>query len=414
MLVLADARENNNKFWGAKLSDSGDVECSWGRVGSKGQSKTFAGAGQAFFDSRANEKRRGGYHEVALVNSPRSQAVAVTSSAVKAQIASANPHVNSLLERLAVANRHEIFVLSGGQIDVSLDGVVSTPVGVIDAAAIASARAVLSKLSGYHDSRNFNAPAFITELEHYLTLVPQKVSARRGWHTTFLLEDQAIAKQSAFLDQLEVSIQAATAASSVQCTPVPKTFEVQLELIEDKRTLVAIEKMFKATLHSQHVSSHLRPIRAFNVSIASMAGAFEDVGRRIGGIQKLWHGTRTYNLLSILKHGLIIPRSGGSYQLTGRMFGDGLYFSSESSKSLNYSCGYWDKTSKLETNCFMFLADVAMGRPFVSGYRGTSGYPVSGYDSVWAKPGQSGVRNHEMIVYDTKQANLTTLVEFSN
>jgi poly [ADP-ribose] polymerase len=59
----------------------------------------------------------------------------------------------------------------------------------------------------------------------------------------------------------------------------------------------------------------------------------------------------------------------------------------------------------------MFLADVAMGKPY---------YPTSscrslpsGYNSMFAKAGQSGVLNNEMIVYNLFQASLKFLVEFS-
>lgn len=40
--------------------------------------------------------------------------------------------------------------------------------------------------------------------------------------------------------------------------------------------------------------------------------------RNWGNEMMLWHGTRAFNILSIFKVGLIIPRSGGSYHITGR------------------------------------------------------------------------------------------------
>ena len=113
----------------------------------------------------------------------------------------------------------------------------------------------------------------------------------------------------------------------------------------------------------------------------------------------------------LLKSGLIVPKAGGSVQITGRMFGDGVYFSDQSTKSLNYSYGFWDGKSR-DNNCFMFLADVAMGKYHIPG----GGYGMrsipSGHDSCYAKAGTGGVRNNEMIVYRTSQANLRYLVEF--
>ena len=62
----------------------------------------------------------------------------------------------------------------------------------------------------------------------------------------------------------------------------------------------------------------------------------------------------------------------------------------------------------------MFIADVAMGKIYTptSSYDGP--FPKNGYDSVFAKGGMSGVQNNEMIVYQTNQANLKYLVEFTN
>jgi hypothetical protein len=58
----------------------------------------------------------------------------------------------------------------------------------------------------------------------------------------------------------------------------------------------------------------------------------------------------------------------------------------------------------------MFLAEVAMGNYQVP--RGpTSKKPDKGYDSYYAKAGTSGVRNNEMIVFDTNQIKLKYILE---
>ena len=94
------------------------------------------------------------------------------------------------------------------------------------------------------------------------------------------------------------------------------------------------------------------------------------------------------------------------------MFGDGLYFSSQSTKSLNYAQGYWDGGPR-DNNCFMFLCDVAMGTYHVPSGP-SSQLHKHGHDSIWAKPGKSGIQNDEMIVFRTSQVNIRYLVEFSD
>jgi poly [ADP-ribose] polymerase len=93
------------------------------------------------------------------------------------------------------------------------------------------------------------------------------------------------------------------------------------------------------------------------------------------------------------------------------MFGNGVYFSDQSTKSLNYAAGYWDGKASDE-RCYMFLADVAMGRPWHPDRTGASVKPPAGYDSVYARGGKDRVLNNEMIVYRTSQVNLKHLVEF--
>ena len=60
----------------------------------------------------------------------------------------------------------------------------------------------------------------------------------------------------------------------------------------------------------------------------------------------------------------------------------------------------------------MFLADVAMGNAYTPTSASRHSLPRSGFDSTFAKAGDSGVQNNEMIVYRTSQANLRYLVEF--
>jgi len=163
-------------------------------------------------------------------------------------------------------------------------------------------------------------------------------------------------------------------------------------------------------MNSSHSCSHLKLNEAYTVKISTMKDKFEKQGKPIGNIRQLWHGTRVANVLSILHKGLFIPPSSASF-CTGRMFGDGIYFSDQSTKSLNYSYGYWDGGSR-DNNCFMFLCDVSLGKPYIprGGFSGNK--PPAGYNSTFAKAGQSGVQNNEFIVYDTVQCNLVYLCNF--
>jgi poly [ADP-ribose] polymerase len=92
------------------------------------------------------------------------------------------------------------------------------------------------------------------------------------------------------------------------------------------------------------------------------------------------------------------------------MFGDGVYFSDQSTKSLNYCTGFWGGGAS--QRAFMILSDVAMGKIYepTRSFRGS----VSAHgDSVFAKPGKAGIMNNEMVVARTSQIMSKVLCEFS-
>ena len=188
-------------------------------------------------------------------------------------------------------------------------------------------------------------------------------------------------------------------------------FNVKLALVADDDVFGRIKRMYSASGSRGHESSRLKPTRAYDVSIPHMSAAFKSDGERVGNVKLLWHGTRMFNVLSILKRGFVLPSQLSTVQTTGAMYGPGLYFSANSTKSLNYSYGYWDG-GRRDSNCYMFLADVAMGREYIP--RGGGNGKKQGFDSCWAKPGESGVINDEQIVYRTSQANIKYLVEFDD
>ena len=419
MFVLTDATNNNNKFWEATLYDNNDCLCRWGRVGADGQSKMFNGIGKYGMESKIREKTGKGYREVQVMGKAAS-AEQVSKTQLKevatSELAGKDPILKELVTRLAEANKHQIMQASGGQMHLDLStGIISTPVGVVTLDNIQAARKDLLIMAKYVETNDFDANKFVSTLNEYLMLVPQKVGHSRGWHRDFLENKASLQRQNTLLDQLETSVdlaskQLASAAKQSGTAAPSQIFDVKISVVEDKKIISAIEKIYKAGYNQMHASRNLKPYKVYEVELPHMAKAYETDGATLSNIMRLWHGTRAFNVLSILKNGLIIPKNTGTYQITGRMFGDGLYFSDQSTKSLNYSYGYWDGSAK-DNECFMFLADVGMGKYYVPN-SSNSRLPMAGYDSTFAQAGKSGVHNNEMIVYRTPQANLKYLVEF--
>lgn len=423
--VCTSAQGNNNKVWEYTKYDDGSTLFKWGRIGGTIQQQIKHVSDrelERLVHEKLHKRGEASYKEIKVVTDaptgptgPASKHL-VKEAAVK-QLGAGDRALMELVQRLAEANKHELHAASGGKLDIDLNtGIISTPVGVVTKNNIAEARKLLSQLQPHVAKKSFETKPFMDTLNEYLMLVPQTVGRTRGWHTYFIPDDSALQKQNTLLDQLEASADLAAArlstAKQQKIADLPELFDARLKVVVERDIARMVEKKFMETINRSHESRNLRPVQVYEVELPRAKSAYETDGAKLSNQWLLWHGTRMFNVLSILKSGLIIPRSGGSFHITGRMFGDGLYFSDQSTKSLNYAYGYWDGGSR-DKNCFMFMVDVAMGKYYVPG----GGYGMrsipAGYDSCYAKAGTGGVRNNEMIVYRTSQANLRYLVEFN-
>jgi poly [ADP-ribose] polymerase len=128
-----------------------------------------------------------------------------------------------------------------------------------------------------------------------------------------------------------------------------------------------------------------------------------------------WHGTRRANMIGITTKGLLIRPSGVTH--AGSMYGDGIYWATNSTKSINYCDvrgSYWAQgTNK---TAYLFLGDVAFGNQKIAG--GSHFYNKSNikpYHSVFAKAG-GAVYNDELITYSPtgphQQHALRYIIEF--
>lgn len=424
--IKSDVGNNNNKFWYITLFDNGDVLTEWGRVGDKGQSKMFPGAGAGFLEKKCREKEsyRNGeipYRKLNVVESNSTITVSKQAAAqsdlkeiAKKQIKSNNPIVVKLLEYLAKVNAHQITTATGGKITYSdTTGLFSTPLGIVTQENIDQARAILTDIGDLVADRKWNDKlGGLTN--DYMMLVPQDIGHKRLDTRDFWADLNKVQAQGQILDNLQASLVTATSTPARKTTvdvPEAQVFDCQLHLIDDKKEIDRIRAFYRKTRQSIHQSSSLDVKTVYSVVINTVNAAFAKDGAKMTNIWELWHGTRASNLLSILKAGLIIPPT-SSPHVCGRMYGDGLYFSDQSTKSLNYATGYWNGGAR-DNNCFMFLCSVAMGNPYTPSGSFSGRSAPKGYDSTFAKAGKSGVMNNEMIVYRLGQAKLDRLIEFS-
>lgn len=124
----------------------------------------------------------------------------------------------------------------------------------------------------------------------------------------------------------------------------------------------------------------------------------------------LWHGSPTFNFISILENGFSLKKAKFG------MFGKGIYFAPSFDKSRGYcsvSGARWrgdkDKTA------FLALAEVATGNPLYTSssctHSNRTNLPEQ-YNSLWARKGAELYRD-EVIVYDSSATRIKYIVETS-
>lgn len=437
-----DILKNSNKVWEGKVFADGTFEASWGRVGGtmQSESKPFGSvdAANAYMNKKIAEKTKPKtdkvtgmttmYEKVDTVDTkdvpivtggsarPKADKTQLSQIAKK-QISHSNPVVAQLIDRLARENIHDIVAATGGKMSFDdTTGLFSTPLGVVTQETVDEARGLLVELGDFVAASDYGNGDFVDKMQRYMRRIPQDLGYGKITPQTVLPDLNAVQRQNSILDSLEASLKmvenrAAAQGKKQVKVDEPKVFDLQLDFIEDGKMMDRLRKLYRDTRKDMHVCSHLDVKRAFTVDLKSMRTAYEPVSARLGNEMELWHGTRTCNLLSILKGGLVVPpRSSG--HVTGRMFGDGIYGATASTKSLNYAYGYWGGGNR-QDNCFMFLCKFALGKAYTP--RGTydGPFPKPGYDSIFAKAGASGVQNDEIIVFRTDQVNLMYLLEFT-
>ncbi len=426
-LVMVDATENNNKIWVGKLFDDDSVRTEWGRVGAGMQSKDFPSGGEKFLESKKKEKENKGYREIQSVGTDKNGSIAtsVKSASNKdlediaiSDICPTDNVIKDLVKFLVAENRHQIHQSSGGKVQVNTSGLVTTVTGdILAKTAVEEAKDILSKMEPLISKSDFSSKKYIKFIQDYLMLVPQSVSAQKGWHESFFNSHNTVQKQFDFLDQLDKSIEMYNDLKKQSATPtqtkkqLEKIFKFTLKEVSDKNVIAKIVKMHDDTKQKMHTGYGMKVKRVYEVDHQEQSQKFALYGAKLDDHRDLFHGSSSGNWLSILKSGLKITPPSTSY-ISGKAFAEGIYFASQSTKSLNYAIGYWGggKSNRV----FLSVNQVAMGKYQIPP-RSTSSRPDKGYDSYWAKPGStSNLINDEMIIFNEGQYNPKYLVEFEN
>ncbi len=410
-LIYVEVDRNSNKVWQGTVLDDGSLIAQWGRVGNQLQSKTYqlnsVILAQNKFARTKRQKLRKGYTEAQIVKQDCSYDFELKDEdleliAAKQIEHGKDPRAKQLIRYLVAVNIHNITTQTNIDYDAAT-GNFSTPLGLVTSDAIAEARDYLIEIANAKNNRTTR-----TLINNYLRLIPQNLGSKIDYTRFYTLQE--IQRQSEILNALSASIYQPSDGQS-------KVFECSIKRVPGstlagKRTFRQIRSIYESTINKNHLSASYKLRRLYEIDIPSMNKVFTKKAAEIGNVKLHWHGTRASNLLSILKQGLIIPPANAA-QCTGRMFGNGIYGSEQSTKALNYATNYWNTSGDNNQRVYMLLCDFAMGKEYhlANNYRGN--FPIKGYDSTYIKPGSNNIMNQESIVYDPAQVKIKYLCEFA-
>lgn len=410
-LIYVEVGENSNKVWQGSVQSDGTFIAEWGRVGNALQSKHHCLGSVTLardkFERTKRQKLRKGYTKAQLVTLDTPQTNVIAAEELEA-IASKqirhgrDPRAKELIRYLVKSNIHQITSQTNISYNAATGG-FTTPLGIVTPQAIAQARQYLLQIAA---TRNSNKYRLRQLLSKYLRLIPQALGSKID--ESQFCSSQEIQRQYEILNALDAAVTVDEESRPIFECAIAR---VPGSTIEGKQTFRHINQLYKSTINQNHVAAKYKLRRVYKLDIPSMQEAFAAKTKAIGNVKQHWHGTKASNLISILKQGLIIPAADAT-QCTGRMFGNGIYGSEQSTKALNYATNYWNPSGEDEERVFMLLCDFAMGKEYHPQGSNRS-FPALGSDSTYVAPGTASTINQESIVYSIDQVNIKYLCEFS-
>jgi poly [ADP-ribose] polymerase len=323
------------------------------------------------------------------------------------------PDCQRIVQQFLDENVHAITTSTAGALKFTSRG-LETPLGPVTLSHIDSARFELHKIKNLISPQTHTADrnnrVIIDANNNYYSKIPHDLGSKIK-ESDWIVTDQKLLDEYELLDQLAAAVQAGITADGAT-TPVQ---DFHLEPLTDPELVTQIINAVRNSKAENHRYLDVWKWDVKNIytlEVKKDRAAFEKDGAKLSNQISLFHGSKNQNCLSILLNGLIIPPYSPGH-CSGRAFGDGLYFASSSTKSLNYSTGFWNGRTNRYKNAFLFVVKVAIGNTYQT-YTQIKRLPA-GYDSCHAlaspNPGPGRLYNDEYIVYRTSQTTIQYIVE---
>lgn len=380
-LVMVDPSGNHNKFYQMQQTTPTTFEASWGRVGAK-PSIPFSYP-MSVWDKTIHSKLQKGYQDETLKHS-------VTKHSKYKRIE--NPTVRQFFEEI---EGYSSRVLERNY-TVSFDTVTNE--------MIRESHLLLSRIHEGMKIQDVND--ILTEVFHIL---PRKMKHVDNYLVHRISEVQEVLGREYDLLDIMAARAVGENPSSDKNQTILEHLGISIELVEAGSK---VERQIKRHMEE----SREKYVRAFRVRNKATDDRFykflKDNDYSEKDIHYLYHGSRNENWYGLMKTGPLL--SPENVVITGKMFGQGIYFANRARKSINYSSlkgSYW--TGGTANKGYMAVYKVLYKNPkYVQSSKKYSLKSITPYDAVFAEKGVNLV-NDEIIIYREEQATLQYIIELS-
>ncbi|GAB3552491.1 WGR domain-containing protein [Spirosoma fluminis] len=396
-LIMVTA-ENNNKFYEMRENDNGTFTVQYGRVGGTHSTATYP---LAQWDKKFREKVAKGYVD-------QTHLFAKSTTATDASTID-NVAVRGLMTRLLeLANRSILqnYVVTAQQV---------TRKQVETAQRLLDELAALVAIGVDIDTYNHKLLDLFKTIPRKMGKVNEHLVLQTPQSTDDLqpLRDRLASEQDT-LDVMRGQVELTQANDTPDQAPpsLLESLNLTMEPVTDERALSLIKRMMGADVNKFDAAFS---VRQANTQAAFDAYVSQQTNRKT---QLLWHGSRSENWLSILKTGLVLRPANAV--ITGKMFGYGIYFADQFSKSLNYTSLHGSSWARgMQREGYLAIYEVHVGTQLVVKQHANWHTQLDAdrlrqidaeYNSVFAQRGVSLLKN-EFIVYNPAQSTIRYMVK---
>lgn len=399
-LVKVEAGANNNKYY--RLIPNGDrFDVQFGRIGTTG----FQTASYPIYqwDKKLHEKLKKGY-----VNNTRLVAEVIVKEQKKEYMDISNPSIASIVSRLQSMARQAI----ADNYTIASNAVTTV--------MIFEAQSLLNDLITADTIESFNE--YLLEL---FKTIPRKMKKVKDY---LAVDKESFAKilqsEQDLLDVMRTQVVQQSTVDQVETED--NTYDLPDKTILDVMGLQFEEitqeeqDLIRKNLGSCSNKFYQAWKVINNKTQNKFDGFINDNGIKVKKL--LFHGSRSENFWSIINMGLVLRPNA---VITGKLYGNGIYFAPKAEKSLGYtslSGSYWSKGNS--NSGFMGMFNVAYGTPY-DVYDFNNKYHDLNYENLQkmyqnshslhahagANIGYTNLRNDEIIVYREEQCTIQYLVE---